>query len=406
MKRADVVIVGAGQAGLALSHCLGRTGVEHAVLERGRIGERWRSQSWRSLRLLTPNWLNALPGSPYQGDDPDGFMDKHAFVASLEAYAGRWQAPVECGIEVFSSRRTGDGFALETSAGAWSAKAVVVATGHCDRPSIPFATKGEPLGIHASQYRSPGELPPGGVLVVGASSSGVQIADELARTGRRVTLSVGKHTRLPRRWRGKDIFFWLCRMGFMAQPLDALANPESARRQPSLQLAGRPDKTDVDLATLQALGVELTGRVRGIADREIVFADDLATQIAAAEMKQARLLAEIDRFAGDARPGRREPVAVPSAWPQRLSLTDGSIRTIIWATGYARSFGWLEPLALGADGELAHQAGVTSVPGLYALGFRFLRKRDSNFIGGVGADAQAIAAEISRYLDRNGRQAA
>ncbi|RWB51187.1 NAD(P)/FAD-dependent oxidoreductase [Mesorhizobium sp.] len=406
MKRADVVIVGAGQAGLALSHCLGRTGVEHAVLERGRIGERWRSQSWRSLRLLTPNWLNALPGSPYQGDDPDGFMDKHAFVASLEAYAGRWQAPVECGIEVFSSRRTGDGFALETSAGAWSAKAVVVATGHCDRPSIPFATKGEPLGIHASQYRSPGELPPGGVLVVGASSSGVQIADELARTGRRVTLSVGKHTRLPRRWRGKDIFFWLCRMGFMAQPLDALANPESARRQPSLQLAGRPDKTDVDLATLQALGVELTGSVRGIADREIVFADDLATQIAAAEMKQARLLAEIDRFAGDARPGRREPVAVPSAWPQRLSLTDGSIRTIIWATGYARSFGWLEPLALGADGELAHQGGVTSVPGLYALGFRFLRKRDSNFIGGVGADAQAIAAEISRYLDRNGRQAA
>ncbi|RUW29435.1 NAD(P)-binding domain-containing protein, partial [Mesorhizobium sp. M1E.F.Ca.ET.041.01.1.1] len=163
MKRADVVIVGAGQAGLALSHCLGRTGVEHAVLERGRIGERWRSQSWRSLRLLTPNWLNALPGSPYQGDDPDGFMDKHAFVASLEAHAGRWQAPVECGIEVFSSRRTGDGFALETSAGAWSAKAVVVATGHCDRPSIPFATEGEPLGIHASQYRSPGELPPGGV---------------------------------------------------------------------------------------------------------------------------------------------------------------------------------------------------------------------------------------------------
>lgn len=406
MKRADVVIVGAGQAGLALSHCLGRTGVEHAVLERGRIGERWRSQSWRSLSLLTPNWLNALPGSPYQGDDPDGFMNKHAFVASLEAYAGRWQAPVECGIEVFSSRRTGDGFALETSAGAWSAKAVVVATGHCDRPSVPFATKGEPLGIHASQYRSPGELPPGGVLVVGASSSGVQIADELARAGRRVTLSVGKHTRLPRRWRGKDIFFWLCRMGFMAQPLDALANPESARRQPSLQLAGRPDKADVDLATLQALGVELAGRVCGIADREIVFADDLAAQIAAAEMKQARLLAEIDRFAGDARPGRREPVAVPSAWPQRLSLTDGSIRTIIWATGYARSFGWLEPLALGADGELAHQGGVTSVPGLYALGFRFLRKRDSNFIGGVGADAQAIAAEISRYLDRNGRQAA
>ncbi|WFP61598.1 NAD(P)/FAD-dependent oxidoreductase [Mesorhizobium sp. WSM4904] len=408
MKRADVVIVGAGQAGLALSHCLGRIGIEHAVLERGRIGERWRSQSWRTLRLLTPNWLNALPGSPYEGVDPDGFMDKSAFVASLEAYAGRWQAPVECCVEVLSSRRIGGGFVLDTSTGAWSAKAVVVATGHCDRPAIPFVseTRGGPLTIHASQYRSTGELPPGGVLIVGASSSGVQIADELARAGRRVTLSVGKHTRLPRRWRGKDIFFWLCRMGFMAQPLDALANPESARRQPSLQLAGRPDKADVDLATLQALGVELTGRVRGLADREIVFADDLAAQIAAAEAKQARLLAEIDRFAGDPRAGRREPVTVPSASPERLSLTDGSIRTIIWATGYSRSFGWLEPLALGADGEIAHQGGVTSVPGLYALGLRFLRKRDSNFIGGVGADAQAIAAEISLYLGRNGRQAA
>ncbi|RUU00495.1 pyridine nucleotide-disulfide oxidoreductase [Mesorhizobium sp. USDA-HM6] len=408
MKRADVVIVGAGQAGLALSHCLGQAGIEHAVLERGRIGERWRSQSWRSLRLLTPNWLNALPGSPYAGDDPDGFMGKAAFVETLEAYAGRWQAPVECGVEVLSSRRTGNGFVLDTSAGAWLAKAVVVATGHCDRPMIPIVseTRGGPLGIHASQYRSPGELPPGGVLIVGASSSGVQIADELARAGRRVTLSVGKHTRLPRLWHGKDIFFWLCKLGFMAQRPQDLANPESALRQPSLQLAGRPDKADVDLATLQALGVELTGRVRGFADREIAFADDLTAQIAAAEAKQARLLAEIDGFAGDARPVRREPVAVPSVRRPRLSLTDRSIRTIIWATGYRRSFGWLEPLALGADCELAHQGGVTSVPGLYALGFRFLRKRDSNFIGGVGADAQAIAAEISRYLDRKGRQAA
>jgi putative flavoprotein involved in K+ transport len=408
MKRADVIIVGAGQAGLALSHCLGQAGIEHVVLERGRIGERWRSQSWRTLRLLTPNWLNALPGSPYAGEDPDGFMDKSAFVASLEAYAGRWQAQVECCVEVVSARRTGGGFALGTSAGDWSAKAVVVATGHCDRPMIPFApgTGGGPTSIHASQYRSPGELPAGGVLVVGASSSGVQIADELARAGRRVTLSVGKHTRLPRLWRGKDIFFWLCEMGFMAQRSQDLANPQSALRQPSLQLAGRLDKADVDLATLQALGVGLTGRVRGLADREIAFADDLAGQIGAAEAKQARLLSQIDRFAGAASPSRRAPVAVPSVYPRRLSLTDGSIRTIIWATGYARSFGWLEPLALGADGEIAHQDGVTSVPGLYALGFRFLRKRDSNFIGGVGADARAIAAEITRYLKCNGRQAA
>ncbi|MDX8463892.1 NAD(P)-binding domain-containing protein, partial [Mesorhizobium humile] len=188
---------------------------------------------------------------------------------------------MECSVEVLSCRRTGNGFVLDTSASAWSAKAVVVATGHCDRPMIPFLskTRGGPLNIHASQYRSPSELPPGEVLIVGASSSGVQIADELARAGRRVTLSVGKHTRLPRLWRGKDIFFWLCQMGFMAQRPQGLANPESARRQPSLQLAGRPDKADVDLATLQALGVELVGRVRGLANREIAFADDLAASV-------------------------------------------------------------------------------------------------------------------------------
>jgi putative flavoprotein involved in K+ transport len=408
MRRADVVIIGAGQAGLALSHYLGLAGIDHAVLERGRIGERWRSQSWRSLRLLTPNWLNALPGSPYRSGDPDGFMSKSAFVESLERYAWQWHAPVETNVEVTAAKRTSDGFALRTSTGDWEARAVVVATGHCDRPVIPFSaeTLRGPLSIHASQYRSPGELPGGGVLVVGASSSGVQIADELARAGRRVMLSVGKHTRLPRTWRGQDIFYWLCAMGLMAQREEDLENPEGARRQPSLQLAGRPDRADVDLATLQALGVGLTGRVHGVGDREIAFAGDLGQHIAAAEAKQARLLDQIDRFAGTPTPYRPEPVAVPPAPSERLSLTDGSIRSIIWATGYARSFSWLEPLALGADGELAHQGGVTSVPGLYALGFRFLRKRDSNFIGGVGADAEAIAAEISRYLDCNGRRAA
>ncbi|RRH88803.1 pyridine nucleotide-disulfide oxidoreductase [Mesorhizobium tamadayense] len=409
MKHADVVIIGGGQAGLALSHCLSRAGIDHIVLERGRIGERWRAQTWQSLRLLTPNWLNGLPGSPYDGPDPDGFRTKDAFVHDLETYASRWQAPVECGVEVTACSRTGGGFALSSSVGDWSAKAVVVATGHCDRPMIPFTPDGKygPQSIHASEYRCPEALPPGAVLVVGASSSGVQIADELARAGRRVRLSVGKHTRLPRRWRDKDIFWWLCEMGLMGERLDAIANPESARRQPSLQLAGRPDNANVDLITLQALGVELTGRVRGIANGEIAFAGDLAASVAAAEAKQARLLDRIDRFAGaEPRAPRPEPVKVPSAPPSRLSLTDGATGTVIWATGYSRSFDWLEPSALGPDGELAHRDGVTSVPGLYALGFRFLRKRDSNFIGGAGVDARAIAAEISLYLDSKGRQAA
>jgi putative flavoprotein involved in K+ transport len=408
MKRANVIIVGAGHAGLALSHCLAGMGIDHVILERGRVGERWRSQCWRSLTLLTPNWLNALPGLPYDGDDRDGFMDKTAFVERLEAYARRSQAPVECGVAVTSCGRTGTGFAVLTSEGEWAANVVVAATGHCDRPVLPFALDmaGGPLSIHASQYRSPDELPAGGVLVVGASSSGVQIADELARTGRRVVLSVGKHTRLPRRWRDRDIFFWLYEMGFMAQRPEDLANPAGAKRQPSLQLAGRPDRADVDLATLQALGVEFTGRVRGITGDSLAFADDLPAHVAAADAKQARLLAQIDRFAGVARSSRRDPVNLPANAPQQLSLTDGSVGSVIWATGYARSFAWLEPLALGADGEIAHRDGMTSVPGLYALGFRFMRKRDSNFIGGAGTDAEAIAAEISRYLGCNGMRAA
>ncbi|TIS75881.1 MAG: pyridine nucleotide-disulfide oxidoreductase, partial [Mesorhizobium sp.] len=201
MEQADVVIVGAGQAGIALSHCLRKRGISHVVLERGRIGERWRSSTWRSLRLLTPNWLNALPGSPYCGSEPDGYMSRDAFVETLVGYAHRSQAPVRSYVDVLSCEQDGQGFRLRTTAGDWSAKVVVVATGHCDVPSMPFplhTSADQPVSIHASQYRSPYQLASGGVLVVGASSSGVQIADELRRSGRRVILSVGKHTRLPR----------------------------------------------------------------------------------------------------------------------------------------------------------------------------------------------------------------
>ncbi|TGQ29053.1 NAD(P)/FAD-dependent oxidoreductase [Mesorhizobium sp. M00.F.Ca.ET.216.01.1.1] len=410
MEQADVVIVGAGQAGIALSHCLRKRGTSHIVLERGRIGERWRSSTWRSLRLLTPNWLNALPGSPYCGPEPDGYMSRDAFVETLVGYAHRSQAPVHPYVDVLSCEQDGKGFRLRTTAGDWSARVVVVATGHCDVPSMPLLPQtgaDQPASIHASQYRSPDELAAGGVLVVGASSSGVQIADELRRSGRRVILSVGKHTRLPRIWRDKDIFWWLYQMGFMSQQLDDLANPDSARRQPSLQLAGRADCSNVDLATLQGIGVELTGRLTRISNRAIGFADDLEESITAADAKQQRLLRQIDQFAGHRSTGHGPaPVKVPTTCRKRLSFANGIVDTIIWATGYSRSFSWLKLPAFTADGELAHKDGITTVAGLYALGFRFLRKRDSNFIGGVGADAQAIAAHVSDYLGQSGLKAA
>ncbi|TIV00161.1 MAG: pyridine nucleotide-disulfide oxidoreductase [Mesorhizobium sp.] len=410
MEQADVVIVGAGQAGIALSHCLRKRGISHVVLERGRIGERWRSSTWRSLRLLTPNWLNALPGSPYCGSEPDGYMSRDAFVETLVGYAHRSQAPVRSYVNVLSCEQDGQGFRLRTTAGDWSAKVVVVATGHCDVPSMPFplhTSADQPVSIHASQYRSPDQLASGGVLVVGASSSGVQTADELRRSGRRVILSVGKHTRLPRIWRDKDIFWWLHHMGFMSQRLDDLTDPDSARRQPSLQLAGRADRSNVDLATLQGIGVELTGRLKGISNGTIGFADDLKDSITAADAKQDRLLRQVDQFAGHKSiAGAPAPIEVPTNCLKRLSFANDDIGTIIWATGYSRSFSWLKLPVITADGELAHKGGITTVAGLYALGFRFLRKRDSNFIGGVGPDAQAIADHVSHYLGQSGLKAA
>src|SRR5262245_31508062 len=256
MYAIDVAIVGAGQAGLAMSRCLSVLGIDHVVFERGEIGARWRSHAWDSLRLLTPNWLNGLPDSPYRGDDPDGFMWHGDFLARLEAYAATIGAPVMTETEVHSLAREAEGFCLVTSRGTWRARAAIIATGQCDLSRLPDQSCiGRALNLHSSQYRAPGKLPGGGVLVVGASASGVQIAEELARSGHSVTLAVGRHTRVPRIWRGRDIFWWMDRLGILSERTLSLPDPESARREPVVQLAGRPDRANIDLPALQALGV-------------------------------------------------------------------------------------------------------------------------------------------------------
>jgi putative flavoprotein involved in K+ transport len=410
MKATDVAVIGGGQAGLALSRCLTDYSLDHLVFERGDIAGRWETRTWDSLRLLTPNWLNTLPGLPYDGEDPDGFMACGEFAARLRSYAAASAAPMLTHTEVWSVERSCGDFLLDTSTGTWRARAVVIATGHCDKPVVPpMALRTALPAMHSSQYRSPAALPAGKVLVVGASASGVQIADELGRSGREVILAVGRHTRLPRTWRGRDIHRWLQQTGMLSQPTRELACPEAAPREPTPQLAGRPDRADVDLASLQARGVRLAGRVVGAEGDVISFADDLVANVEKADAKQCRVLEQIDAWAGVC-PGSRKPslgkVDLSGRPLRHLSLKEAGIGAVIWATGYRRDFNWLNLPVHTPEGELSHEDGITPMPGLYALGFRLLRKRDSHFIGGVGTDAEAIAGDISDFLQSRGRRAA
>ncbi len=409
MLTTDVLIVGAGQAGLALSRSLTDLGVEHLLLERGRIAQRWRDAAPDSLRLLTPNWMSRLPGWRYAGPDPDGFMTKGELVGFLSAYADSFRAPVLEETTVVSARQAPSGFLVETTAGPVGCAALVVATGQCDLPSVPgLASAMDPriAQLHSSEYRAPASLPDGGVMIVGASSSGVQIAEELARAGRRVVLSVGRHIRLPRTYRGRDAFWWMERAGLLDQRVEDMPDPAAARRQPSMQLVGRPDRRDLDLAVLREAGVEMAGRLAGADGNRLRFTDDLAATTLHADAKLRGLLDRFDAVAGDEPEGPRPDKLVIPTGITDLPLAEGGIRAVVWATGYARRYDWLQVPALTPEGEIDHVGGVARVPGLYALGLRMLRRRNSNFIDGVGADAREIARHIHDHLSAARRRAA
>jgi putative flavoprotein involved in K+ transport len=407
MQHAECVVIGAGQAGLAMSRCLTDRGVNHVVLERGRVAERWRSERWSSLRLLTPNWQSRLPGLHYDGADPDGYMTMPEVVAYFERYANSFAAPVRCGAEVRSVSRAADGFRVATTVGDWLTTTVVIATGYADRPAIPDLAARVPDGIvHLvpTAYRTPEQLPAGGVLVVGASASGIQLADELNRAGRAVTIAAGHHTRLPRRYRGRDIMWWLDRMGVLDETVDQVYDVEISREQPSLQLVGHPDHVTIDLATLQAHGVRVVGRLVDVHAGVARFADDLVATTAAADIKLASLLHRIDAFiavqglAADVA-GHFEPHClrfVDAATDMNL-VRDG-IRTVLWATGFRREYSWLKLPVLDGRGEIRHSGGVTPLSGLYVIGLHFLRRRNSSFIDGVGADAVALSEHLAGYV--------
>jgi putative flavoprotein involved in K+ transport len=400
----DTVVVGAGHAGLAVSRLLSAAGHDHVVVERGRIGERWRSERWDSLHLLTPNWMTRLPGWRYCGPDPDGYLSADALAQFLDRYAASFDAPVveSTNVEQVGVAPGGSGhrYLVVTDRGTWRTRHVVIATGphgRTGRPAAIHARGVEVLTAHA--YRNPAQLPLGGVLVVGASSSGVQIADELAGAGRPVVLAVGRHTRMPRRYRGMDIFWWLSSTGRLARTIDDMPDPAAARREPSPQLVGKAAE-NLDLAVLQARGVRLTGRLEQVAGRRARFRDDLGDSIASADRRMHRLLdtaRECGTAAGLSRepepPARPGPVAVPRS-PAWLDLRAEGIATILLATGYRPHHPWLRLPVTAPDGTIVQRRGVTAAPGVYVVGQRFQHRRDSGYIDGARYDAQAVVAHL------------
>lgn len=398
MRHIDTVIVGAGQAGLATSHELTRLGHEHVLLERSTVGDRWLSRRWDSQTLLTPNWMTRLPGRHYAGAEPDGYMSTADFASELRGYARSFDAPVVSGVAVERLLVGHERLDVVTPAGDWRARNVIIATGWCDLPTRPSAAAGvhpSIRSISSSEYRNPASLPAGGVLIVGASATGVQLADELRRDGRRVVLAVGSHLRLPRRYRGADIMAWLDRAGSLDRHIDDMPDPVAATREPSLQLVGSAEPRTIDLAALAGDGVELVGRLIGANGRAARFDADLADRMAAADRVMRRTLDRIDAVIARAGldtgvPDRPAPFRPPEA-PTSLDLFGGGIRTVIWAGGYRRDYSWLPRVLLDDRGELRHRHGVTGIPGLTAVGLRFQRTRRSSLIDGVGADATMVA---------------
>jgi len=406
MTTVDTVVIGAGHAGLAVSRLLSAAGRDHVVLDRGRVGERWRTERWDSLHLLTPSWMTRLPGWSYEGPDPDGYLSAGAFVDHLEAYAASFGAPVEGGTTVEQVRVSGRGgsrYAVATDRGTWQADNVVIATGPHGIPRIP-AGLGRDDVFTSSEYRNPDQLPDGGVLVVGASSSGVQIADELTRAGRKVVLAVGRHTRMPRRYRGVDIFWWLETTGRLARDIDDMRDPVAARQEPSLQLMGgacaERSASDIDLGLLQARGVRLTGRLTRVSGRTAEFGDDLADNVAGAEQAMHRVLGRVDAFVE--RSGLTREVW-PGVWPtpvrvapqpRRLDLRAEGIGSVVVAAGSRPHHPWLRLPVTGPDGGIRQYRGVTAAPGVYTVGQRFQHRRDSHLIDGARHDARDVVRHL------------
>jgi putative flavoprotein involved in K+ transport len=404
----EVVIIGGGQAGLALSYYLIQQGRTHIVLEQGQVGETWRSGRWDSFTLITPNWMTQLPGFPYKGDDPDGFLSREDIVAYLEGYAASFKAPLQCGIRVTSVRQQpgGDGYLVEANGMTYLTANVVLATGAYPKPKLPTISAALPVDIcqlHTSMYHNPRSLPSGAVLVVGTGQSGCQIAEELHQSGRRVYLSTSSCGRVPRRYRGKDVTWWLTRIGFFDRTIDQLPSP-NARFACNPQLSGAQGGHDINLRQFDRDGIILLGHLQTVHGKQMILAPDLEENLTKADAFEIQITQAIDEYIK--KTGMN--VAANSTFrevPHTGALTAKSILTldlqlaginsIIWATGYKLDFGWVQIPVFDELGYLVHQRGITAFPGLYFLGLHWLYKTKSALLYGVGEDAAFIASAIA-----------
>jgi putative flavoprotein involved in K+ transport len=403
------VVVGAGHAGLAMSRRLTERSIDHLVLERGEVANSWRTQRWPSLRLLTPNWQTRLPGHPYAGDDPDGYMAAADVAATLTRYARLTGAPVRTATTVHTLRAGPRGFEIRAGDDLICARAVVVATGACTRPAIPGLADAIPppvMTLTPFAYRDPGQLPDGGVLVIGASATGVQLAGEIHRSGRPVTLAAGEHVRLPRTYRGRDIFWWMQATGLLAERYDQIDDLTRARHLPSPQLIGTPQRTAADLSTLAAQGVRIVGRLGRVMNGVAQFSGSLTNMCALADLKMNRFLNRADQWAttsgldDELRPPHRfTATRVDPCSPLELDLSSGEITTVLWATGFRPDLSWLDIPVRDRAGYPRHDGGVvTGAPGLYVLGMPVLRTRASTYIHGAATDSEALADHLHTFL--------
>jgi putative flavoprotein involved in K+ transport len=408
---ADVIVIGAGHSGLAMSHALSLNSIDHVVIERGEVANSWRTERWDSLRLLTPNWMSRLPGRHYDGNDPDGYMTVAEVVDFVAGYAARNTAPVITRTAVTRVEPAAGGYRVSTTRGDWLCRALVLASGAFNVPVVPRVAQ-EAVAVKqmtAREYRNPSQLEQGAVLVVGASATGLQLAQEIQQSGRHVTLAVGEHVRLPRVYRGRDVQWWMLASGVLDQRIEDTDDSLRARRVPSPQLVGTPERATLDLNALQSDGVEIAGRLAGLRDGRALFSGALRNVCALADLKMNRLLDTFDQWAvengiaAEIGPVERYPATQvgPSA---RLDCDLGKdIKTIVWATGFKPDYSWLQVPVFDRRGNLKHDKGVVDSPGLYVLGLPYLRRRKSSFIHGAEDDVRELSAHLVDYLQLSAR---